>query len=68
MGREHRPGMGFAHTVIGSGCGDKHSMSQRGDGKSSGWRAHTVSCLVRPREERRQRRSSQSGIKPVKLI
>lgn len=43
-------------------------MLQRGDSKSRGWSAHTVSCFSEAMGERRQRRSDQSGIKPVKLF
>lgn len=66
--RKHRPGLGCTHTVIGSGCGDKHCILQRGDSKSRDGSAHTVSCFGEATGERRQRRSDQSGIKPVKLF
>ena len=43
-------------------------MLQRGASKSQGGSAHTVSCFGEAKGERRQRRSNQSGIKPVKLF
>lgn len=43
-------------------------MSQR-EGKSRGLEADIVSsCVRRPREKRSQRKSGQSGIKPMKLF
>lgn len=44
-------------------------MSQRGEGKSRGLEANTVSGFVgRPREKRSQRKIGQGGRKPVKLF